>query len=434
MIEFFLNAKCKKGLFIIGLLYGYFYNRIYMDFVFAYFSYMVGNCVEKDATMYILYLVCAAIPLILYKGVVSIASLLSLFTYLFIYVPMLEALYVTTDIALNVCVINSLLLAACMCLFFATDKVYLLQKPFLSSSLRKSLPFSFVELITVLIFIYLIIVQHSQMTFVNFFANSELMYDLRADTESSTVTNYLLNWEKNALIPICIVYYLCTKRYTKYAVAIILSFIMFMLDYQKLTFFMPFIITVMYYIIIKLRFLLPYFHSILIGVFILVPYGLIQAITTTDSLIFIFTSTFVMRTQCVGTWLFSMYLRFFENHPLTYFSHINIVNALTQLYPYKEVLGRAVSSGMNANANFLITDGYSSMKEYGIIIIAIIFMFVKSTVNSIGLKYNYTAVLIIMLPVSSAMLNVSLFTTIFSFGLLVIYLIFLKVDLYKLNK
>lgn len=433
MIWSLFNAKCKQGLFLIGLLYGYFYNTIYMDFVFKFFDYMVGDCAEKNIIMYILYLLCAAVPLIFYKGFVSIASLFSFFTYLFIYVPMLEALYVTTGITLNVCVVNSLLLASCMCLFFATDKVFLLKKPFLNSSIRKSLPFSFIERVTLLIFIYLIVAQHSQMTFVNFFADSELMYDLRADTVSSTFTNYLLNWEKNALIPICIVYYLCTKKYVKYAVAIILSFIMFMIDYQKLTFFLPFIITAMYYIIIKLYFILPYIHSILIGAFIVIPYFLIQTITTTDSLIFVLTSTFVMRTQCVATWLFSMYLRFFEDHPLTYFSHINIVNAITKSYPYKEVLGRAVSSGMNANANFLITDGYASMKECGIVIIAVIFILVKSVVNSIGLKYNYKVVLIIMLPVISAMLNVSLFTTIFSFGLLVIYLIFLKVNLYKIK-
>lgn len=433
MISILFNAKCKTGLLVIGLLYGYFYNRIYMDFVFEYFAYMVGDCIEKNITIYVFYLICAAVPLMFYKGFINIASLFSFFTYLLIYVPMIEALYVTTGIDLNVCVINLFLLAICMCLFFATDNVFLLKKPFLNNSIRKGLPFSFVEWATVLIFIYLILVQHSQMTFVNFFADSELMYDLREDTVSGTATNYLLNWEKNALIPICIVYYLCTKKHTKYVMAIVMSFIMFMLDYQKLTFFMPFIITVMYYLIIKLRFLLPYIHSTLIGLFIIVPYCLIQAITSTDSLVFLLASTFVMRTQCVATWLFSMYLRFFENHPLTYFSHINIVNAITQSYPYKEVLGRAVSSGMNANANFLITDGYAAMKGCGIVIIAVIFIFVKSVVNSIGLKYNYTAVLIILLPVISAMLNVSLFTTIFSFGLLIIYLIFLKVDLYKIK-
>ena len=67
------------------------------------------------------------------------------------------------------------------------------------------------------------------------------------------------------------------------------------------------------------------------------------------------------------------------------YSHIGIVNYITGAYPFgKDALGKAVWSGykgfsieesMNANANFLVTDGVAAAGIYGVFIIAIIFYY-----------------------------------------------------------
>ena len=54
---------------------------------------------------------------------------------------------------------------------------------------------------------------------------------------------------------------------------------------------------------------------------------------------------------------------FFETtgQPHTYYSHINIVNALTGMYPYKDSIGRAVMDrDSNANGNFWLMDGIAA--------------------------------------------------------------------------
>jgi hypothetical protein len=142
-----------------------------------------------------------------------------------------------------------------------------------------------------------------------------------------------------------------------------------------------------------------------------------------------------MRTQCLESWLFPLYVSFFKYNPYTYYSHINIVNAITNYYPYKEPLGIAVAEDrMNANASFLITDGYAAAGIYGMFFIGLVFIIFKSIFNSVGLKYQRKYLVLTLFSAISSMLNVSLFTAIFSSGFLMLYIIYRYVDLKALEK
>lgn len=201
-------------------------------------------------------------------------------------------------------------------------------------------------------------------------------------------------------------------------------FVVFMMDMQKITFLLPFVLTTLYFVIDKRNDLVKkYFHAGLLGGMVVVswPFYICQ-----DN-VFLFTlgSIFILRTMCISGYLLTLYIHFFETHPYTYYTHINIVNWATNAYPYSDVLGRAVAEGsMNANATFWITDGVAAMGWSGIIVISAIFILFKTIFNSIELRYDRIFCIMIFLPAVSAMLNASLFTSILSCGFLILYLIF----------
>lgn len=102
-------------------------------------------------------------------------------------------------------------------------------------------------------------------------------------------------------------------------------------------------------------------------------------------------------------------LHLFNNgNPFTHYSHINIVNLLTNSYPYDVPLGIAVSyHTQNANATFLLTDGYAAWGIAGIVIIGFIFYFFLELSNSISYNYQLEDLLVLFLPTVSYLLNVS---------------------------
>jgi hypothetical protein len=137
----------------------------------------------------------------------------------------------------------------------------------------------------------------------------------------------------------------------------------------------------------------------------------------------------MLRTTCVSGWLSQLYIHFFTNNPYTYYSHINIVNAITNSYPYSEPLGVVVARGsQNANANFFLTDGLAADGILGVIIICIFFLIILQVINSLSYRYKRTDLFIVFLPTLSYLLNTSLFTTLLSNGLFVLILILLCVD------
>jgi len=141
-------------------------------------------------------------------------------------------------------------------------------------------------------------------------------------------------------------------------------------------------------------------------------------------------SLFFMRTISMPGQLASIYVDFFTNHPYTYYSHLGFVNKLTGMYPYgNEPLGRAVVDGAyNANANFWVTDGIAAIGPIGVIIINILFFFLLLFINKMFDKKFSKFILLVFTPAIFALLNVSLFTTLLSCGMILLILILSVVD------
>ncbi|MGV8135440.1 MAG: hypothetical protein AB2L20_09505 [Mangrovibacterium sp.] len=423
------RGKIKNSLilnFVAGLVYAVFYDFIFHNYIVALFKtpYFV-----MSTSHYVSYLALCGIPMLFYKGQKSMSTVFSLFTYILIYVPFIETL--------SVCGYGSdyndyrAVFFISMCCFFITDKMSLL-----SSSFKTKVPISFqtFEMVSFGVLIFSVLVNVRNLNFVNILTQRDELYDSRSGLQvvGGKWMVYILFWLKNAMLPCLLVYYLLAKKYFKYAFAFLGMIAIFMIDMQKLTFVMPFIITALYFLYVRNKyFFINYFHLMIIAFLIIFP--LVCYWFKDNPIVYEIAAIIIMRTQCIEGMILNTYLSFFgltELHPYTYYSHIGIVNVLTGSYPYKDSLGIAVTSGgANANACFWLMDGIAAGGVIGVVFASILFIVVKAIFNGISKKYDLGICIMVFLFAIAAMINVSLFTSLLSCGLIVLYLIFAFVDL-----
>lgn len=150
-----------------------------------------------------------------------------------------------------------------------------------------------------------------------------------------------------------------------------------------------------------------------------------------SSVFFVISAILLMRSLGISALLNTVYIDFFETTKLhTYYTHINVVNSIFGGYPFGEdALGKAVWGGysgenaddaMNANANFLATDGVAAMGIWGVLLVSILFYFLLKYLNKVSKGHNTDFVFILCLGSILSLLNVSLFTTLLSCGLILI--------------
>lgn len=377
-----------------------------------------------------LFILISVIPVLFYRGFKNIASGISLFTYLLLYIPIIYATRIIPDTygALPF----SMVLLVLMSFFFITDSRVIL----LNNGSGKKIPFKVIEITTLFIVLFVVFLEGRSLKFVNILTSKDELYDLRASYGESrlAITGYLLSWCKYAFLPMLVVYYLRTQSWIKYALSIVGFIVIFMFDMLKVTFVMPILLTAVYYAINNKNVtykMLPYvFLTFIIGPLVL--YAFID-----NTAVFGIAAIMIMRTQCIETWLSSIYLQFFSGHEYTYYTHINIINFLSNnAYPYGNVpLGIAVTEGgMNANASFLLTDGYAAMGLVGVVLAGLFFILFKTILNGVSAIFDKNMVVLFMFSAITAMLNVSLFTAIFSCGFLIFYLCMVYVDLSVFEK
>lgn len=421
---------------ILTALYSVAYDYITREFLFDSFAYLLNydyNPMTPDK--YAVYIVICTFPFVLYKGFNYLASIISLFSHLFIFIPFCNTLFVAGyPIGITTAYIVFFLIAQCA--FYLTDNKFLGKKDF---SLTSKIPFSQFEVIVYFLLIIAVALNFQKMHMVNIFNSDEkeLLYDLRAENSESSFAfnNYLLVWLNHILLPILMVCYLRVKNYKKLAVVFAGMLFVFMVDMQKISFLIPFVIVLFYYLYTAYpRGYLNYFHVMLIIGLIVLPLVAIEY--KGSSLGFTICAILIMRTQCIAGRQFATYFNFFEmqDHPYTYFTHINIINKITGAYPYAESLGKTVSYGeANSNATFYLMDGIAGCGLVGCIIVAILFIIFKSYFNTIGLNYNKSLCVTIIFFSISSLMNVSLFTSLLTGGFLLFYILCRKVDFPQLR-
>ena len=355
----------------------------------------------------------------------ALASSFTLFVYVFVYIPFIYSLTVygfPDSIKYSYQIVFFIIII----IYFRTDSISLYEKYF---ERKKKIPFSVIPRITVILFLILITLNVSQLHFVNFFDDPKSMYEFRESADIKLI--YVLCWLRAAFLPLLMLYYLKKNDYLKYGYCFIGFLLLFMLDQQKMTIVFPFAITAIFYSI-------KYygsdfgakFHIFLLGIFIIIPILLIQFQDNPIALVFCL--IFIYRIQCIAGMQFERYMDFFEmqDHPHTYYTHINIINEITGLYPYKDPIGIAINADdSNSNATFFLMDGVAAAGIIGCAIIGMIFLLLKSMLNSLGRVYNVPLLTALFLFPLQSLMNVSLFTSFFTHGILVLFLILLFVDI-----
>ena len=137
-----------------------------------------------------------------------------MFTYILVYIPVINALW-CYSFSYDVQIEYSIVFFICMCMFFYTDRIYILKSLFK----RKTglIPFKYLE--------YAVL-------FVNFLQDSAELYDARAEMNVKGI--YLVCWMRSCFLPLIMVSALRNKNYRKYFLVLFAFLLIFMLDKQKL--------------------------------------------------------------------------------------------------------------------------------------------------------------------------------------------------------
>lgn len=423
-LSYILSADCLMGKLMLACIYALAYDFMYENFVYKLFSY-IGNMdyVEMGMENRVLWILLSILPFAAYKGLTKLSSFFSLFLYLFVYLPFIHAIFVAYNISQLQIYSYSLAMMVIMISLFKFGGEWTLLRDIV---VKPQISLRTIEIITLVLTLLYVAIAHSSMHFVNIFTQSGDMYAYReqnSEVESLGGIAYVQGWLFGAFYPFLLVCYLRMKRRKMALLPLIGYFLLFAVDMQKMTFLMPFALIFMYYVIsLNEEKISNYLHSFMMVCILLL--SLVLYIYQDDEIVFAIAAIVLLRTVCVAGWLTQFYIHFFNENPYTYYSHINIVNYITESYPYTEPLGKVVAYGsQNANANFFLTDGVAACGLAGIVIIGLVFAVILMFINSISARYKKSDMFIMFMPTIAYFLNVSLFTTMLSNGLLILIIL-----------
>ena len=424
VIGFIFNADNVFSRIICSLVYIVVYDLAFNGFVFKLFHYMGIDYIPMPATTYMVWAVISVFPILFYKGVKVLSSFFTIFLYIMVYIPFIHAIFTMWGIDTFTKYTYSLLMAFLFSLYFSIGTKNTIFKNII---ITPQIPFKWIEFFTIVLTAVLVISNLGSMHLVNVFTQSDLMYELRAQNAEeaaggASILAYIKGSLFGAFYPFLLINYLGEKKWLKTILITVAYFLLFMIDMQKLTFFMPFaLIALCLFIKRQGEAFSMRLHSTVMYLFSVAS---IAILNIKDEVIQLGAGfIIILRTTAVAGWLTQYYLRFFSvnDNPYTLYSHINIINLLTDYYPYASSLGDTVAYGsQNANANFLLTDGIAAAGIFGLLLIGLVFYFLLHILNSRSYRYRLSDLLVIFLPTLSYVMNTSLFTTLLSNGLLIL--------------
>lgn len=423
-LSYILSANCLPGKLMLACIYALAYDFMYENFIYKLFSY-IGNVdyVEMSMENRILWILLSILPFAAYKGLTKLSSFFVLFIYLFVYMPFVHAIFVAYNISQLQTYSYCLVMMTIMISLFKIGGDLAILRDIV---VKPQMSLRTVEIITLALTILYVAIAHNSMHFVNIFTQSGDMYAYReqnSEVESLGGIAYVQGWLFGAFYPFLLVRYLKMKRRKMAVLPLIGYFLLFAVDMQKMTFLMPFALIFMYYVIsLNEDKICNYLHSFMMVCILII--SLVLYIFQDDKIVFTLAAIVLLRTVCVAGWLTQFYIHFFNENPYTYYSHINIVNYITESYPYTEPLGKVVAYGsQNANANFFLTDGVAACGLVGIVIVGLLFAVILMFINSISARYKKSDMFIMFMPTIAYFLNASIFTTLLSSGLFILIIL-----------
>lgn len=405
--------------YFIALLYAILFYQGYMIFLNPIFGYAGFGLNEPRLTNYLFMIYSFALsvlPIYFFRGVNTISAFICIFIFFLLYIPVQITFFLDYDgDDLYVGYLQFLYFLGMSLLFYA-DRVKFKTRIVLPSRIDF---FKVILVLTILSTLYMAVKYGGSLKLVAF----EDVYEQRFATSelgSDVFTAYISSWLAYLYIPVCFSYGLFAKKKIYIIVGILGSIIIYMAIASKTALVFPVVIYVMYKVL-KNRSLKSSFTFI--------GMGLLIAMFVTLMLDFnAITALFWMRTIGNSGSLTLHYHYFFETHPHTYYSHINIINFFSQSYPFPgKGLGQAVGNyywadDTSANANFWATDGIAAIGDLGILVSSILLFIVFIFFNRISKNYNFLFLVLTLIPYIMSILNTSLFSSLFTGGALFLFL------------
>lgn len=414
--ESFVKRSVTSILYI--LLYIYIHIN-YLSVAWGYFGYALNDTSIDHMLISILI---AYFPIIFYRGVLRISSFFSILIYIFGYVPIILTLIYDSNSRYLIILIYQISIMFGMILFFMIDKVDF--SVLFEIRKFKKIPFGVIHIITIALTIYIFIIFKGRMSFVSFTD----VYDLRSSNQalvSENMTGYFIMWLAYCLYPLYFTIGLINRKYKYLFIGMVGALFLYTITGSKASLLEPAIIFV-FFLLLNFRKFISFFQLF----FFAIAFMYMLVLSGNNILSLLVGSVFFMRTLSIAGLLTPQYLDFFQDHRLTYFSHVNVINMITHGYPYgNESLGTLLGyhyyhKEVNSNAIFWATDGIAAMGSFGVIIISIIVAFFFAFLNS-NFKNSNNFMLLIFTPAILTILNASFFTTLLSGGLLFLIIILL---------
>jgi len=141
-----------------------------------------------------------------------------------------------------------------------------------------------------------------------------------------------------------------------------------------------------------------------------------------DNALFLASSIIFMRLFGTPGLLSGQYHHFFQNNPLTYYSHVTGINLLVD-NPYERPVSFEIgyyfmgNIDLNQNAHFWATDGLAALGLLGIIVISILCFFIFWLVDSLVVRHALIFTVLTTIFITLNLSNASLFTVLASGGL-----------------
>lgn len=419
----------KSWMAVISLAYAISFISIYVYYIHKYFAY-AGYNIEDNSYVYMaISLIISLTPILFFKSLGKISDFASLLIYIFGYIPTILSIQLLCKAQLTT-VLYQLAIMVGMMMFFRAS----VNKESLLSSIKPSFSIGLLNIITIIFTLVLINKFLGRMSFVSF---DEVYEHRSSNTEYGLgFVGYIIMWLTYTFYPFYLSYGMFYKKVIYIIAGIVGHVIIYMCTASKASLLMPLILFGVYIILNLKR---KSFFVVL--TIILIAFSQAILLWVDNPIVFIIASVFLIRTLSMAGLLSAQYLTFFLEHPYTNYAHINFINYITGAYPYGDTpLGIAVgnffmpyydetSPIVNANAGFWATDGIAANGLLGILIVNIIVYYLLKLLNNVTLNKQLLFTSVFFTPSILALLNVSIFTTLLSCGLIFNIFIMLKMKL-----
>lgn len=409
----------------LALLFAFAYLVCYVFFLNYWFDYAGFAVYHREISFLVLSTVLAVLPVVCYRGVRAISSVISIFVYVLLYVPIVLTFALASSRPLSDIVIVQLVLACCMGILFLGDAL-IVQAPI---DLHSGLDLvSGALVLTILGSLYILLVYRSNLRFVSFGADLYTQRLANVSLGTGIITRYLSSWLTNVLIPICLAYGLVAKRSKYFFAGTVASVILYMAIAAKIVVLLPLLYLAFYLLVGERK--LNSIYAWLVGGLALSLLGLLAVTKQAGGIVFFVSSLIINRVIGNAGQLTMAYYDFFSFNPVTSYTHVNGIKQLTSAYPYGsrslgQVIGQFYSGPeTDANANFWATDGFAALGTPGLWVATFACLGLLMLMNSVTRPYKLLFVILCFIPFMVQLLNTSLFTSVWSGGALFLLLFF----------